>query len=521
MTERMEEPDISREEGEAEQDAVAPTTPEYVESEAPTPAQEAVYEQSEASAGTEIEQAVVEALPSEGVDLEAATQEPEGTVEQLGDYVEAEAIEAELVEMIQPIIESTSDDEEYKVKVKFPWLLDSTDSDDDEDFESSWARITTGAESGTYILPEVEDEALLDPSSFDPGDHYAGVEMQGGEVLLDQDWNDGNEGGEPEVAQGEADSEVDVRADDAQEGWTSTIGEGAEGPPGEMAEAIPINIPYPRPDKLTEADDSISTEGAEGPPGELVEAIPINIPHPRPDKPTEADEVISTEGAEGPPGELVEAIPINIPHPRPDKPTEADEVISTEGADGPPGDLAEAIPINIPHPRPDSIEGEAQDDSRADEILDAELVVELERIEADLPEATRHKVAQAETVFQEHLISSTGPHDIYKLATNTVQAQFENLSESESDEIAAVVLSHTITTIKDLSSEAAEITELRGLAGMNQELLQAKFQDDRENAVEIIKLLMESYEGMQEAIKKIIARRSATTDALNDALHNS
>jgi hypothetical protein len=316
--------------------------------------------------------------------------------------------------------------------------------------------------------------------------------MQGGEVLLDQDWNDGNEGGEPEVAQGEADSEVDVRADDAQEGWTSTIGEGAEGPPGEMAEAIPINIPYPRPDKLTEADDSISTEGAEGPPGELVEAIPINIPHPRPDKPTESEGSIITEGAEGPPGELVEAIPINIPHPRPEKPTEADEVISTEGAEGPPGDLAEAIPINIPHPRPDSeaggeasittegtagpsgemveaipiniphprpnsIDGESKDDSRGDEMLREEVVAELKRIEANLPESAKVKIKQAETVFKEHLTGSTGSDEIMQLATKTVHAQFGDISESERNEVMAVILSHTLEEMENITSDIENV----------------------------------------------------------------
>jgi hypothetical protein len=306
-------------------------------------------------------------------------------------------------------------------------------------------------------LPEVEDEALLDPSSFDPGDHYAGVEMQGGEVLLDQDWNDGNEGGEPEVAQGEADSEVDVRADDAQEGGTSTIGEGAEGPPDEMVEAIPINIPHPRPEKPTEADEVISTEGAEGPPGDLVEAIPINIPYPRPDKLTEADDSISTEGAEGPPGNLAEAIPINIPHPRPDSEAGGEASTTTEGTEGPPGEMVEAIPINIPHPRPDSIDGESKDDSHGDEMLREEVVAELKRIEANLPESTKVKVSQAEVVFHEHLYASVGSDEITQLATKTVHAQFGDISESERIEVMAVILSHTLEEMENITSDIENV----------------------------------------------------------------
>ncbi|MCB9727491.1 MAG: phage tail protein [Deltaproteobacteria bacterium] len=62
-------------------------------------------------------------------------------------------------------------DGEYRVKVKFPWIR-STDpgSNDDEDFFSSWARISTpmaGPGRGMYLLPEVEDEVLV---MFEHGD---------------------------------------------------------------------------------------------------------------------------------------------------------------------------------------------------------------------------------------------------------------------------------------------------------------------------------------------------------------
>ncbi|MGM0578101.1 MAG: phage baseplate assembly protein V [Myxococcota bacterium] len=58
---------------------------------------------------------------------------------------------------------------EYRVKVKFPWIR-STDAGDDEDFLSSWARISTpmaGLERGIWFLPEVDDEVLV---MFEHGD---------------------------------------------------------------------------------------------------------------------------------------------------------------------------------------------------------------------------------------------------------------------------------------------------------------------------------------------------------------
>ena len=64
---------------------------------------------------------------------------------------------------------------EYRVKVKFPWLMESSSTytsgtPDDEDFESSWARIATlmaGPDRGSFWLPEVDDEVLV---AFEHGD---------------------------------------------------------------------------------------------------------------------------------------------------------------------------------------------------------------------------------------------------------------------------------------------------------------------------------------------------------------
>lgn len=62
----------------------------------------------------------------------------------------------------------------YRVKVKFPWVKESSgsysDAPDREDFPSSWARIATlmaGADRGAYWLPEVDDEVLV---AFEHGD---------------------------------------------------------------------------------------------------------------------------------------------------------------------------------------------------------------------------------------------------------------------------------------------------------------------------------------------------------------
>lgn len=61
----------------------------------------------------------------------------------------------------------------YRVKVKFPWVMESggyTDSADKEDFPSTWARVATmmaGPDRGAFWLPEVDDEVLL---AFEHGD---------------------------------------------------------------------------------------------------------------------------------------------------------------------------------------------------------------------------------------------------------------------------------------------------------------------------------------------------------------
>jgi len=62
----------------------------------------------------------------------------------------------------------------YRVKVKFPWVKESssdyTDSPDQEDFLSTWARIATfmaGPDRGSFWLPEVDDEVLV---AFEHGD---------------------------------------------------------------------------------------------------------------------------------------------------------------------------------------------------------------------------------------------------------------------------------------------------------------------------------------------------------------
>jgi len=52
--------------------------------------------------------------------------------------------------------------ESYNVKVKFPWIRDS--DNDDDDFKTGWSRISVfmaGSSNGTYFLPEVDDEVLV------------------------------------------------------------------------------------------------------------------------------------------------------------------------------------------------------------------------------------------------------------------------------------------------------------------------------------------------------------------------
>jgi len=62
----------------------------------------------------------------------------------------------------------------YRVKVKFPWVKESTskysDAPDKEDFVSTWARVATfmaGNQRGAFWLPEVDDEVLV---VFEHGD---------------------------------------------------------------------------------------------------------------------------------------------------------------------------------------------------------------------------------------------------------------------------------------------------------------------------------------------------------------
>ena len=91
-----------------------------------------------------------------------------------------------------------------------------------------------------------------------------------------------------------------------------------------------------------------------------------------------------------------------------------------------------------------------------DEIMEADMVAQLERIEANLSEAARQKVNRAETVFQKQIFSSSEVADISALATKAVQAQFEHLSQPESDVLAVIVISRTTSAID------AESIELQG-----------------------------------------------------------
>lgn len=72
------------------------------------------------------------------------------------------------------VIDNNDPEGLYRVKVKFPWVKESsssyTDDPDEEDFPSNWARIATfmaGADRGAFWLPEVDDEVLV---AFEHGD---------------------------------------------------------------------------------------------------------------------------------------------------------------------------------------------------------------------------------------------------------------------------------------------------------------------------------------------------------------
>ena len=67
------------------------------------------------------------------------------------------------------VVNNHHPDGDYSVKVKVPWIR-STDVGDEEDFLSSWARISTlmaGGGRGFRFLPEVDDEVLV---MFEHGD---------------------------------------------------------------------------------------------------------------------------------------------------------------------------------------------------------------------------------------------------------------------------------------------------------------------------------------------------------------
>ncbi|NOZ02749.1 MAG: phage tail protein [Deltaproteobacteria bacterium] len=72
------------------------------------------------------------------------------------------------------VIDNNDPEGLYRVKVKFPWVQESsstyTDAPDREDFPSNWARIATfmaGPDRGAFWLPEVDDEVLV---AFEHGD---------------------------------------------------------------------------------------------------------------------------------------------------------------------------------------------------------------------------------------------------------------------------------------------------------------------------------------------------------------
>ncbi len=78
------------------------------------------------------------------------------------------------------VIDNKDPEKRYRVKVKYPWALESdtkyTEKKDDEDFRSSWCRITSmfagtkkegEGHRGAFFLPEVDDEVLI---AFEHGD---------------------------------------------------------------------------------------------------------------------------------------------------------------------------------------------------------------------------------------------------------------------------------------------------------------------------------------------------------------
>lgn len=82
--------------------------------------------------------------------------------------------------VIAIVVDNVDPENRYRVKVKYPWVTESdgkyTDKADEEDFRSSWCRITSmfaGSKKdgeglrGSFFLPEVDDEVLV---AFEHGD---------------------------------------------------------------------------------------------------------------------------------------------------------------------------------------------------------------------------------------------------------------------------------------------------------------------------------------------------------------
>lgn len=77
------------------------------------------------------------------------------------------------------VVDNKDPEGRYRVKVKYPWVLESdgqyTDQPDEQDFVSNWARISSlfagsrqgGNFRGAFFLPEVDDEVLV---VFEHGD---------------------------------------------------------------------------------------------------------------------------------------------------------------------------------------------------------------------------------------------------------------------------------------------------------------------------------------------------------------
>ena len=72
------------------------------------------------------------------------------------------------------VIDNNDPEKMYRVKVKFPWVSETdsnlTNSTDNQDFPSTWARVSTlmaGPNRGAFWLPEVGDEVLV---AFEHGD---------------------------------------------------------------------------------------------------------------------------------------------------------------------------------------------------------------------------------------------------------------------------------------------------------------------------------------------------------------